>query len=87
MSWRRELEAELEIAVADALGGGPASDAACRLAERNMTSVLDKWMAAGRMPGIKAYHLSVTGGAGLSVDLRFEEHQTVKEVNLDVDRR
>ena len=84
MGWRQELELELELTVADALAGGPASEAGCRLAERNMRAVLDRWLASGRMPGVKAYHLQVSGGAGLTVDLRFEEHDRVKEVNVDV---
>ena len=87
MSWKRALELELEIAVADALGGGPASEAAVSHAERNMRAILDRWLNSGRMTNIAAYHLEVTGGAGLSVDLSFEEHKTVDEINVDLGPR
>ena len=85
MGWRRDLELELEMAVADALRGGPANDRATREAERNMRVILDRWLAHGKMPGIKDYSLLVMGGQGLSVDLSFEELDLVSEVNVTVD--
>lgn len=87
MGWKRELEFELEVAVADALGGGPASPTAVSAAERNMRVILDRWLAQGRMVGMKGYQLEVHGGSGLTVDLRFVEQQVVKEVGLKVDPR
>ena len=87
MSWKRNLEIELEVAVANALGSGPATEDAARIAERNMRGVIDRFMAQGRIPSkIKGYHLSVEGGSGLTIDLRFEEHKLVESVNLDLDK-
>lgn len=80
--WRAALEGELAVAVEDALMGGPASPDGVAAAERNMRGVLDRWLRQGKLPDVKAYHLRVSGGAGLSVDLDFEYIQRATEVNV-----
>lgn len=85
MSWKERLEMELEVAAMDALDGGPATPSAAAAAERNMRAVLERWLKNGQMPGIKAYHLSVSGGRGLNVSLDFEEETLVREVNVKTD--
>lgn len=87
MSWKETLEMELEVAAMDALDGGPATPSAAAAAERNMRVVLDRWLQAGQMPGIKAYHLSVSGGRGLNVSLDFEEQTRVKDVSIEVGQK
>lgn len=86
--WTAALEQALELTVADALDNGPATPSAVRTAERNMRVVLDQWLKGGRMPGVKGYHLSVEGGAGLMVDLRFiEEDRRVESLNVSIQER
>ena len=87
MGWKEALEMELEVAVADALDGGPATQSAAAAAERNMRVVIDRFIAEGRIPNVKGYHLSVTGGSRLWVDLKFEEVKTASEVVVDTKRK
>lgn len=83
--WTAALEQALELAVADALDNGPATPSAVRTAERNMRVLLEQWLRTGRMPGVKGYQLSVEGGAGLMVDLKFiEEDRRVEAIKVNV---
>ncbi len=84
MNWQQALELELEVAVADALQDGPADEAAVARARRNMTTVIDRWLADGRIPPpICGYHLHVEGGKGLVVQLEWEESQRPEAVVVD----
>lgn len=84
MSGTRQLELELEVAVADALRGGPATDIAAMEAERNMRTILDRWLSQGRMPRVKSYRLAVICGRGLEVDLSFDYHKVVKDPQISL---
>ncbi len=81
MEWQQALELELEVAVADALQGGPATSGAVARARRNMRVVIDRWLAEGRIPSpITGYRLEVEGGRGLTIQLAWEEARTAGEV-------
>lgn len=84
---RQQLELELEGAAMDGLDGGPATPSAAAAAERNMRSVLDRWLREQRLPGISGYTLRVTGGKGLEIDLQWQEFPQVQDVGVDVGKK
>ncbi len=84
MDWRKALELELEVVVADALQDGPADDAAVARVRRNITATIERWFAEKRIPfPVVGYRLHVEGGRGLTIQLEWEEAQTPKEVRVD----